>query len=500
MRRRSWTMMMAALALALVLGVSCGADTGLKMGVNEAAVSYMTDTVLPVVLEAVQKVDISDISTEVSTPVGMVDMNVTDIKIESLSAGKITVKFVSPYNVKATMSGALMKATLGWAYREHAWPHTTDKGTGTITAKKVSATITMEIRMNATDGRPIVRAPKIKFKIGSLKIKLHGGASWLYNIFISVLKPIIVSNIDKAVKRELKYLLNTFVNEEFARFPVQIPLGLGIGFAYAMTADPTVASASLVFPSQGEFYPLETGPGHSGHTPVVLPDHATSKVNMFELIFSEFSAQTLGYSAFKAGAFEQRLTKEDAAAVPAASVLFTTDVYAVYAPRMLTKFGRGKETSLRFSAFREPLVDFTESGFDVTFPLIVTIDVNNTKKGANVTGDWEEAFALMVTANTKGDIGFDNNTLRGKIAITNTTIALHSSNVGAVNVKGLSSTIHIALDVAQTFVNKALANGIPIPAFHGLTFVDPIIEWYDKYVAVSSSGKYVPPTPTPKSP
>lgn len=486
-------MLTVFIAMALLFSASQGADAGLKIGVNEGALTYMADTILPIVLEELQKVEIESISTSTGTPIGTVDLNVTDMKITTLDAGTIDIKFVSPYSIKVTMSGASAGATLNWRYRQHIWPHTSDSGSGTITAKKVSATINLDIRTNATDGRPIISTSKVKFKIGKLKIKLHGGASWLYNIFIGVLKPFITSSIDKAVKNELKYLLNVFVNDELAKFPVQMPLGLGIGIVYAFTADPTVTSdSSLVFPSQAEFYPLALGPGQSGHAMNVLPDHATSKVNMFEFIFSEFSAQTLAFSAYKAGAFNQRLTKDDVEGVPGVSVLFETEVYIVYAPRMLTKYGYGKEVSLRFSAFGEPFADFSKEGFDVTFPLTIAFDVKVTDK---TTGEeyWDEAFSVDAVANTNGGIGFENNTLFGKVTLANTTLSLHSSNVGTVNVKGLSSTINLALEVGETFVNKILSDGLPIPSIQGLTFVDPLIEWFDDYVAISSSGEYVPP-------
>lgn len=483
----------AILTLAALFCACSGADTGLKIGVNQAAVDYLTDVILPVVLQEVQKVEVESFSTDVGTPIGTVTLDVKDFKITSLSAGTIAVNFVSPHSIKATMEGGLASATLGWHYRQHIWPHTSDTGTGTVTAKKVSATINMEITTNATDGRPIITAPKIKFKIGKLKVKLHGGASWLYNIFIGILKPFIKSSVDKAVKKELKYLLNTFVNEALKEVPVQIPLGLGMGIAYKFTSDPTVtADGSLVFPSQGEFYPLELGPGQSGHTPAALPDRGTTKVNMFEFIFSEYTLQTLAFSAYKARAFEQRLTKSALEAFPAAGALFTTDVYVVYAPRMLTKYGHGKEVSLRFSSFAEPLVSFTESGFGATFPLNIYVDVNVVNKTTNES-HWEEAFGIEAIANANGDIDFENNTIFGKISLTNTTISLHSSNVGTVNVKGLRSTILLALDVAQSIVNNILADGVPVPSFQGLTFVDPVIEWHEDYVAISTSGKYVPP-------
>lgn len=468
-------------------------DPGLKIGVNQAALDYLTETILPVVLTELQKVEIESVSTEVGTPIGTVDFNVTDLKIASLDAGTISVAIASPHTIKATMSGGLASASMGWSYRQHIWPHTSDAGTGTITAKKVSATITLDISTNKTDGRPIISTSKVKFKIGKLKVKLHGGASWLYNLFIGVLKPFIISSIDKSIRKELKYLLNTFVNEQLAAMPVQIPLGLGMGIAYAFTADPSVtAEGSMVFPSQAEFYPLALGPGQSGHEVGTLPDHATSKVNMFEFVISEYTMKTLAFSAYKAGAFEQRLTKEDAAGIPGTSVLFTTDVYVVYAPRMLTKYGHGKEVSLRFSSFAEPLVSFTESGFQATFPLILYVDVNTTDKSTNQSV-WEEAFSVEAICYTNGTLGFDNNTFFGKIIISNTTIGLHSSNVGAVNVKGLSSTIHLALEVGQTFVNNILADGVPVPSFQGLTFVDPTLEWFNGYVGVSTSGKYVVP-------
>lgn len=468
-------------------------DPGLKFSVNQGALDYVTETILPVVLQELQKVEIESITTDVSTPIGTVVLEVTDIKFTDLNAGTIDVSFVSPHSIKATVSGASASVTFGWRYRQKIWPHTSDRGTGEATARKVSALVSMEVRTNSTDGRPIVRAPRIKFKIGKLKVKLHGGASWLYNIFITVLKPFIVGNIDKAVKNELRYLLNVFVNDELARFPVQIPLGLGIGIAYRLTADPTVThDRSLVVPSQAEFFPLELGTGHSGHAPAKLPDRGTSRVNMFEFVFSAFTLQTLGFSAYKARALEQRLTKEKAAGIPGAGVLFTTDVYAVYAPRMLTKYGRGKEVSLRFSALREPEVSLIRSGFNVTFPMVIHVDVRVVDKAAN-TSRWEEAFAITAFANAHGSVGFENNTLHGKVTLVNSTIGLYSSNVGAVNVRGLSSTIHLALDVAQTIVNRILHNGVPVPSVQGLTFVDPIIEWYNDYFAISTSGKYVPP-------
>lgn len=477
---------------ALVFGSSRAANPGLKLAVTQDAITYFKDLFMPYVVEAVLNANISTIEQEVSTPIGTVIFTIDNFKINSLEPGKVNIGFEAPHNIKIALDDASMTASLDWKYREKIWPHPGDSGSGDITAKKISLEAVLEVTVNATDGRPIVTAPRIRFKIGKMSIKLHGGASWLYNIFITVFKSTIVDNIEKAVISVFDHLVDTTLADMLRDIPLTIALTKDIGIDYALAADPVVNSEhTLVVSSQAEFYPVSLGPGHSSLAPpVAMPDHATGVTKMFEILLSEYTFNTFAFSATKTGLIDFRVTKEQADANT--TYFFSTDFFSFYAPGMVSKYGKDKEISYHFTAQSVPIFDISPKGFTILVPLALTVDVN---PGAIPTHPiWEEAFSLAVDASARGNIDIVDNNIVGTLELANASYVLRSTEVGEVQVKSLGLVVDFVVKELVKMLNVYAAKGFPIPSIKGLSFVDPVIEWKNKFVAIATSGKYVMPT------
>ena len=67
-----------------------------------------------------------------------------------------------------------------WHYRKDHWPHVSDGGSADISIG--SSTITATMALSNSNGKPAVTASGCAIQIGSFSLKLHGGASWLYNL------------------------------------------------------------------------------------------------------------------------------------------------------------------------------------------------------------------------------------------------------------------------------------------------------------------------------
>ena len=476
--------------LATVLAVATantGDKVGVKVAVSQAALGYLKDQMMPVAEAKALAAQIGDMEARASVPVvGKVDMKIRDMKLNRLHVSNSTIELVAPSTLAVSFTGLDLDVTLRWHYREVKWPHVSDSGRGEGKTTRASGRVVLALGTDV-QGRPTAKITGCGLGLKDLSLKLHGGASWLYNAVISMFHGKIVRAIDSAVCGALTGDVQALLDKMLAQIPVQEPLGKYFALDYSL-ANPggivMTAEHELVASSQGEFYPQGGAPGKAPGVPAAMPNSVAN--TMFQIFISSFSAQSLGYVAASQGLVRKDFTKDMAPLM--AQAFFTTDFYAQYAPGLVTKYGAGKEVALHFEMHSTPTVAFSEQD-----KAVVRAGVEMTVRAKNAAGAFEDAFTMLLMATCVGSAKVENTVISGELADANATASLVQSQVGDVDLNGFNDLITFALSMATGTVNEILAKGAPLPSMQGLDFVNPTVLYRNGYIVVTTDIKFTPP-------
>jgi len=457
-----------------------GDKVGVKVSVTQNALTYLKDEMLPAAEAAALAAVIPDMEEEVHVPVvGNVELSLKDMKINRLSVLNSSIHLNSGNAITVSVTGLDLDITLNWHYRESNWPHISDSGSGEGSTGHAAGSLAIVVGSDTT-GHPTAKITSCSFDLSDLSIKLHGGASWLYDAVINIFHKRIVKALDEGLCNVLTGNVQKSLDQFLAQVPVQHVLGDHIALDYSL-ADPygiVITPDQLVIGSvAGEFFPQGGQPGNAPGQPVAMPDSVTN--TQFQIFISDFTVESLGFTAVTGGLAEMLITKDMAPSL--AKDFFTTDFYGQYAPGLIDKYGSGTDVSLFLAIHQVPDVIFSvKDEIDVQAGVEMTVRANNS------AGSFEDAFTLLLTCNIDGDAEVNSTVIYGQLSAVDISASLVQSQVGTVDINGFNDLIEFALSMGLDAVNAILAHGAPLPTLPGAEFVNPTILYRDDYIVVAT--------------
>lgn len=476
--------LLAALALCCAGALAASNKLGLKATMRQSGLTYMKNTLLPVAEKKVLASSIPDMKErEKIKVVGKVDVELRNMKINRFHVTQSSLTATAPGYVTVSFAGLDMDATLNWHYRKVHWPHIRDSGRGEAKTTKTQGSVRVRLGTDSA-GRPTATIDQCAMKMSDLSIKLHGGASWLYNLFIKMFHGKIVNALDRAVCNVVTGDVQKMLAKIMATIPVQQNVGKSLAIDYHLVGINATASHDIVLGSPAEFYPQGGSSGGAPDAPVTLPDVVGD--SQFQVIMSAFSARSIAYAAMKANLLKRDMTKDKAPA--AAAAFFTTDFYGMYAPGMITKFGAGKEVSMHLEVHNTPAVQFNP-----TSGITVRGSVELTVRARNAAGAFEDAFTIALDTTCAATAKIKDLLIIGEITDAKAKASVVQSQIGNINVDGFNELVVFALSIGQEMANELLAPGTPLPTAQGIRFVNPKITYGNMYLAVTTNIEFTPP-------
>ena len=96
-----------------------------------------------------------------------------------------------------------------------------DHGNFDASASGVSISVSASLGATAA-GKPTIKSTGCTCHIDRLKIRLHGGASWLYNLFIGSVERNMRNNLQRKLCDEAQNTVNTDVARKLAKLRVKV--------------------------------------------------------------------------------------------------------------------------------------------------------------------------------------------------------------------------------------------------------------------------------------
>jgi len=472
-------------ALLFACAVS-GIKTGAKISMSQNALNNIKNQLLPLALKAAKGANIPDMGQKVKAPVlGKVNFNLKNIRIDTLSVKKSSILFSGKNQLVLSLSDVAIDVRFGWKYRQSSFPHVHHSGKGSCRTSNAAANMIVAIGVDAK-GRPTAQIVQGNVNVGSLTIKVSGTASWIYNTILKAFRGKIVSAIQKALNTSLVAQLQNIVNKLLASVPTQRNLGPHLSIDYSM-GFLGISNNRLVAGSNGEFFPKGSQPGKAPGQPVAMPDSIANK--MIQFFISSFSANSLGYSIYNSALGSKTISADG---VPAAAKnFFKTGFYAQYAPGIIKKFGANSDVQLTLGLKQAPNVIFKQGKkIEIKAGLMLTVRVKDPS-----SKQYKDAFTALVDSSLHGSLKVTDTVITGHLDdATAGKASLVQTQVGSVQVDGISDLFQFGLSIGQDYINNdVLSKGAPLPTMPGMKLYNPSVVYMDNYIAVVSDMSFTPP-------
>jgi len=344
------------------------------------------------------------------------------------------------------------------------------------------------LKITTTNGRPVLTVASDSVSVNELNIHLHGGASWLYQIFVNIFSHDIKNAIAKALTQAITQNVDQGLNKALSTLPISEPIAKIAQIDFELLGNPQFTSNYMTVPALGEFYQL----AHPQECPATIcprystPDILTSE--MLQMVITDFVGNSASFAFFSLGQLVVNVTDKD---IPSWSpVRLNTTSFKYLLPALFQDYPNDL-MQLRIYSTQPPNAVFSAQGIQVVAP--GNIDFNVILPGGSMT----PAFTLTGWIQASGSAKLNGMTLSGNLTYLRGNFTLLSSKVGPFSVAVFDDLLNLLFSSGVVpAVNTIIGKGIDLPTVQGLTFNHPTLGFGPHYIYVSTDVTYTPPLST----
>lgn len=463
----------------LLLSCAVGAPTtpALKVTMPPSSMQYVANLIQPLLVQKLQMASLPSFSETIGTPIGDVQLDVSGCQWTSVQVGQLSVgPYQSSGNDELGVGVAIDSLGLNcnWHYRKVHWPHIADGGSADIGF--ASTAIVSIVQLFNQKGHAGVNAVLCQIDIGSFSLHLHGGASWLYNLFIGALKGKIESAITNAVDSTICTEIDQKLNAAFAALPTELPFGAELGVDYALMAAPIVDSSDgIVLPCLGEFYDQSNPNALDPCAGQPVPNSVVSS-RMIQFVVGSCAVDSIGYALQNAGMLSFVVDNEDLP--PNFGISLTTDYFEFIIPALYNKYPDKNMSALVYTPTAPRLA--VQNGVVVVQALVyMNVSV--------LTPQPLPAFTMATSLTVNATVALNGTTLVPTLGwIAGKSVVL-ASNFGTSWESLVSPLLTDAIRyVALPIANQQLSSGFAIPTSGKMKLSNPIVQMTNDLLVVAS--------------
>eukprot|EP00898_Chlorokybus_atmophyticus_P004391 jgi/Chlat1/4953/Chrsp32S00377 len=456
---------------------------GLQVTLSEKGLLFAKKVLLTLLREKLIPINIPDISATAQSPIGSISFDLSSIQLYEFATSASNVTLTSD---GAALEVAGMKASvaMGWAYSVHSkFLPVGDSGTADITAENISSGL--KLSMTAHDGRLALNVTEDGTKVDDLKIELHGGQSWLYNLFVKLfgtqIKAAVAKGIDAGLLKAAEEL-NRFV----AGLSNRIAVDSHAAVAVDIMEDPVFAPSYLSVSTKGEFVAVgkEEEREYDGPAPPVLPDGPLcgSSSSMVTIAVTDYVVNSALWVYYHADQLHW-----DVDELPHSfSLQLNTTAWKWIVPPLYREYPDAAMV-LHVNATTLPEFRITaEEGIKATVDgemLIQVVLPNNTLKGVAAVG-------LVVDLEGRARVVSTN--ITGSVHVDTLSLSLLWSDIGSFPMTLMQRAVQLIVNaVVIPRINQRLSTGFPLPRVPFVAFRESKITYRDRYLLVCTDLAYI---------
>uniref|UniRef100_A0AAY5EHC6 Bactericidal permeability-increasing protein n=1 Tax=Electrophorus electricus TaxID=8005 RepID=A0AAY5EHC6_ELEEL len=444
-----------------------GTTAGVKVKLTQKGLEYGQKIGIPILLKKLKAIDLPEMNGSVGVfLIGRVAYSLTGMKVLNVRLPQSAVGLVPGIGVSLIISDGYIDTDTSKYFL----------GTFDLSVCGLTITTTITIKSDGT-GRPMVRSANCEASLSHARIRLRGGASWLYNMFNGY--------INKKVRKELQRKICPLVSENIQKINsymktlnVLKKIDRYAEIEYGLTESPVVSVSSTELSLKGEFYNIGVHKKPAfAPTPFSLPPNER---NMLYMGISAFTANSAGFVYKNAGALRLRITDK---MIPRAfPYRLNTKTFEALIPQIAKQYPN-MMMKLLVKAATAPTVTFAPN--NVTLQANTTVTVYAIQPNTTLT--------TLFILNVVGNKGQNKGRWLGSLTFNDhINLNLGTSYIGPFKVKPLASFLQIMLKIVIPHVNVILQRGFPLPNIANISLVKPRLVIMKDYVLIGTDVQFKP--------
>uniref|UniRef100_A0A671Z3N7 Bactericidal permeability-increasing protein n=1 Tax=Sparus aurata TaxID=8175 RepID=A0A671Z3N7_SPAAU len=292
------------LALVALVPMTLSTEPGVKVRITAKGLEYGRQVGMAALQEKLKAIRIPDFSGKQRVSrIGKVRYSLTNLIIKSVGLPTSSVNLVAGTGVKMSITGAFISVRGNWRVK---YLFIRDSGSFDLDVRDLSISATIAIGRDAT-GHPMVSGANCAANVGSARVKFHGGASWLYNLFSKYIN----RALRKAMEKQICPLVTKAISDMNPRLQtlnVLAKVDKHAEIEYSMVSPPTISTSAIDLNLKGEFYNI----GNHKEPPfspkaISLPPQVNK---MVYISLSAFTANSAGFVYNRAGILSEDITDD----------------------------------------------------------------------------------------------------------------------------------------------------------------------------------------------
>lgn len=359
--------------------------------------------------------------------------------------------------------------------------------TTNIKAKANGIGFTVDIKIDAKSGKPVLTAQSCSAGILDLDLDFSGGLSWLYNIFSSLLEGKLKGVLKSALCNEGKKLIDQELNRFLNNFPVRQNIENWALIDYSF--EKTIAThSSLDLLLRGEF--LNRYKPALGKLPSDLFTATPSVQKMVYVWISDFTINSAGKVFHESGLLKNVISPKMTSDLipPSVRPFLNTKSFEQLIPELYKQYP-DQPIEFDLETYQTPTCDITTGNADIHLYVKATINV------LNADGTKTSLFYVKANINAVASAGIKSSNEKlivfGNVANFSFTAAVGGSIIGDIHIPMDNQSIKdlvrgLVIDQANPILNR----GFPIPKIKDLNFRNPKVAFVKNALRVETDVSY----------
>ncbi|XP_048048696.1 bactericidal permeability-increasing protein [Megalobrama amblycephala] len=388
--------------------------------------------------------------------IGTVDYDLSNMQVVECSMPDPSLVFVQGTGVSVTVSQLSLGVTGSWA-TQFGIIH--DDGSFDLAVYNVQIYTLLQLGDDA--GRLSITTVSCSADIGDVDIQFHGGASFIFQPFVSSFS----GKISDMIREQICPATQQAINEleiKLQEIPVNVPVGQYIYLSIPLTSSPAVTDQSFELDIKGEFY-SRSSPSEPPFSASVF-DVQYAENSMLSLAASEFLVNSAAYAFLRSGVLQINIRDD---MIPKSSPIhLNTSQFGAFIPQLSTLYPN-MEMQVLLYASETPLFSFSSGVIDVHVPAAAKFSA------VKPDGALVPLFTLDVDCSFSGSALIDKENLTGAFEMKNLTLTLGSSEIGDFKTDSFQRVLVIAVKMfVLPKLNAALKIGFLLPTLQGLSLIN----------------------------
>ncbi|KAI0219823.1 hypothetical protein LSAT2_028649 [Lamellibrachia satsuma] len=482
---------LGCLLLLIVVGI-CQSSTvpSIKIRLSQSALKFGAQNAVGVAGSMLVGQRVPDEHGTARLRVGKVNYEITGTKIVAFTTPNASVTLVPDSGITFTLSGGSVSMHGHWHYRYHAIVKIQDSGSFDVSAVGIRTNISVALGMDKT-GHATIHTTGCASSVFGMRVKFHGGASWLYNLFERNIKHTMERQISEKLCTNATEIIDTIVASKLQTLKMNFDIGKSLQLDYHLVKAPLVTYGYLDSFLKGEFFD-KADQKEAPFLPQPLPNPSTA-LRMVTFWVSDYVFSTFVFVVEKYGLLNHTITNEDLKKIGKDGLLNTTCAGSKCIGRLIPELSRccpNKSLAVKLRSSgkgQQPQFRMQPDDFSGYFSCVASFCTNAT------CGTETSLFDVLVNVSTSLDVYTEAHLIKAEVSSLATKMKVVHSNIGPVNLLAVEGMLKMLTNFwVIPHLNERGHQGFPLPRFERLEFLNTTIKLIKGAVRISTDLKYDP--------